>query len=55
MDAVHIMFVMVGFFIVYFAIWAAMIDTRLQKLTDQQEEYWQRHLKDHPMKGENDV
>jgi len=33
---------------IFFAIWISVLEKRIQRLADQQEEYWLRHLEDHP-------
>lgn len=49
MEDILVAFAVVGFFsVVFFAIRISVVERRLQNLIDQQEEYWQRHLENHP-------
>ena len=31
-----------------FAVWISLLEKRIQDLSDQQEERWQRHMENHP-------
>ncbi len=35
-----------------FSVWCSVLEKRIQNLADQQEEWWQRHMKNHPKGGE---